>query len=246
MAPLVSVVGYLALLQEPEPELQAHALRNLNQLVDQFWMEIADAGANMYCFRQGNVDCVVKSCMKTRNSRNESWLHWCSQRYHDLMCRSSLGLLPSWRVSRSSIICARSGKIIRSLCEDRVCRDYHMYHGCCHLILTLAQCVDRYIEQQIYSHDRLYSSETDGDEPMAEHDERLEVVVDRMFQRCIEDKEYTQALGVAIEARRPDAIVEILEKSKDRSLLDYVLQNAMVNVLHIQWRNDVPCPGRRD
>jgi len=50
MAPLVSVAGYLALLQEPESELQAHALRNLNQLVDQFWMEIADSGANMYSF----------------------------------------------------------------------------------------------------------------------------------------------------------------------------------------------------
>ena len=53
MAPLVSVAGYLALLQEPEPELQAHALTNLNQLVDQFWMEIADSVGDMYSFAMG-------------------------------------------------------------------------------------------------------------------------------------------------------------------------------------------------
>jgi len=106
-------------------------------------------------------------------------------------------------------------------------------------MLIPAKCVDRYIEQQTYTQDHLSSSDTEGDQPMVEHDERLEAVVNRMFQRCLEDKEYTQALGVAIEARRPDAVMEILKKSKDRSLLDYVLQNAMVNVRHIKWRNEV-------
>jgi len=47
MAPLASVAGYISLLSEPEPELQAQALVNLNDLVDQFWMEIADHGAIM-------------------------------------------------------------------------------------------------------------------------------------------------------------------------------------------------------
>ena len=48
MAPLVSVAGYISLLTEPEPELQAQALVNLNDLVDQFWMEIAEHGSEMY------------------------------------------------------------------------------------------------------------------------------------------------------------------------------------------------------
>jgi 26S proteasome regulatory subunit N2 len=47
MVPLVSVAGYLSLLSEPEPELQAEALVNLNELVDQFWMEIAEHGSIM-------------------------------------------------------------------------------------------------------------------------------------------------------------------------------------------------------
>jgi hypothetical protein len=48
MTHLVSVKPYLSLLQEPEPELQVHGLKHLNELVDQFWMEIANSGANMY------------------------------------------------------------------------------------------------------------------------------------------------------------------------------------------------------
>ena len=48
MVPLVSVAGYISLLEEPEPELQAQALINLNELVDQFWMEIAEYGSTMY------------------------------------------------------------------------------------------------------------------------------------------------------------------------------------------------------
>lgn len=48
MVPLVSVSGYFSLLEEPEHELQAQALVNLNRLVDQFWMEIAEHGSIMY------------------------------------------------------------------------------------------------------------------------------------------------------------------------------------------------------
>lgn len=37
---LVSATGFLGLLQE-EPELRVYALENLNELVDEFWAEIA-------------------------------------------------------------------------------------------------------------------------------------------------------------------------------------------------------------
>lgn len=48
MVPQVSVAPYLALLEEPEHELQAVALSKLNELVDVFWSEIADASTTMY------------------------------------------------------------------------------------------------------------------------------------------------------------------------------------------------------
>jgi 26S proteasome subunit RPN2, N-terminal domain len=59
-------------------------------------------------------------------------------------------------------------------------------------VLILAKCVDRYIAQQIHRHDGSAASRKNDDEAMREHDDRLEAVVNRMFQRCIEEKEYTQ------------------------------------------------------
>ena len=71
--------------------------------------------------------------------------------------------------------------------ETIICTTFSVVIG-----LIIAKCVDRYIEQQIQTHDAITSSETDQDQSMLQHDERLEAVVNRMFQRCIEDREYTQ------------------------------------------------------
>jgi hypothetical protein len=73
MAPLVSAAGFLALLQEPEPELQAHALVNLNNVVDQLWMEIADAVSTMYKQSSHVLMCAVRSYTKMKSSQNDSW-----------------------------------------------------------------------------------------------------------------------------------------------------------------------------
>ncbi len=40
---LQSVSGFLALLEEPDQQLQTYALAKLNDLVDQFWHEISDS-----------------------------------------------------------------------------------------------------------------------------------------------------------------------------------------------------------
>jgi 26S proteasome regulatory subunit N2 len=43
VAAITSAAGVVALLDEPEPELQSYALHKLNSLVDSFWAEIADS-----------------------------------------------------------------------------------------------------------------------------------------------------------------------------------------------------------
>jgi 26S proteasome regulatory subunit N2 len=49
MAALTSVGGFLALLDESEPdELKLYALQQLNSLVDQFWAEIAESITKMH------------------------------------------------------------------------------------------------------------------------------------------------------------------------------------------------------
>jgi len=52
--------------------------------------------------------------------------------------------------------------------------------------------VDRYIASQIQAQDGLVASSKDKDQEMLQYDERLEAVVERMFERCIEDKQYEQ------------------------------------------------------
>ncbi len=42
---------------------------------------------------------------------------------------------------------------------------------------------------------------------------RMEIIVDKMFQRCFEDQEYKQALGIAVEASRMDIITAAINKS---------------------------------
>jgi 26S proteasome regulatory subunit N2 len=55
-----------------------------------------------------------------------------------------------------------------------------------------AYCVDRYIASQIQAQDGPAVSLKGKGQEMLRRDDRLEVVVERMFDRCIEEKEYKQ------------------------------------------------------
>lgn len=60
-------------------------------------------------------------------------------------------------------------------------------------------------------------------ESKREIDPRLESIVNRMFQRCLEDGQYKQALGLALETRRMDIF--------ERSILESV--SHVVLLLHV-------------
>lgn len=57
-------------------------------------------------------------------------------------------------------------------------------------------------------------------------DPRLESIVNRMFQRCLEDGQYKQALGLALETRRMD----IFERSILESVSNVVLTVACYSI----------------
>jgi hypothetical protein len=44
-------------------------------------------------------------------------------------------------------------------------------------------------------------------------DPRLVAIVDRMFQRCLDDGQYRQALGLALETRRMDIFEKAIKQS---------------------------------
>lgn len=60
-----------------------------------------------------------------------------------------------------------------------------------------------------------------------------------MFARCVADKDYRQALGIALETRRLDIVKDILNSTKDHSLLIYVLEAVMGVVQSLDVRNQV-------
>nr|CDI55816.1 probable RPN2-26S proteasome regulatory subunit [Melanopsichium pennsylvanicum 4] len=70
-------------------------------------------------------------------------------------------------------------------------------------------------------------------------DPRLKIIVDQMFARCIADKEFKQALGVALETQRLDVIEQVYSVTHDADLLTYVLESSVGVVPSIQVRNQI-------
>lgn len=81
----------------------------------------------------------------------------------------------------------------------------------------VSKCIDQYTAQRNSA-----VSGGGGDEDAEEMDPRMEGIVERMFARCYADGEYTQAMGIALEARRLDKVEEAIEKATDKpGLLKY-------------------------
>lgn len=46
-------------------------------------------------------------------------------------------------------------------------------------------------------------------------DERLEAVVERMFERCFTEGQFKQAIGIALETRRLDVVEKAILKGRN-------------------------------
>eukprot|EP00158_Paraphelidium_tribonemae_P008041 Partr_v1_DN28445_c2_g2_i1_m41566 putative 26S proteasome len=73
-----------------------------------------------------------------------------------------------------------------------------------------------------------------------ELDPRLQSIVERMFQRCFDDQEFKQAIGIALDARRLDVLEKAINQSKSKQeLMLYTLEVAMSLVQNVEFRNMV-------
>ena len=69
-----------------------------------------------------------------------------------------------------------------------------------------AKCIDHYTQLRV--------SHFDGSLPEGEDiDIRLELIVNRMFERCLNDRRYKQAVGIAFETRRIDVLQRAIHES---------------------------------
>jgi 26S proteasome regulatory subunit N2 len=69
------------------------------------------------------------------------------------------------------------------------------------------KCIDHYIEKRV--------AKVDGKDETIAIDPKMENVITRMFERCYEDGQFNQAIGIALESRRLDKVKEAIEKSRD-------------------------------
>lgn len=95
------------------------------------------------------------------------------------------------------------------------------------------KCIDKYIEKRVAIFDRK--------EEGVIIDAKMEGVINRMFDRCYEDNQFNQAIGVALESRRLDKVREAIEKSNDiEEKLSYTFTIAQ-NIVrgNKQFRTDI-------
>ncbi|SPO30302.1 probable RPN2 - 26S proteasome regulatory subunit [Ustilago trichophora] len=107
---------------------------------------------------------------------------------------------------------------------------------------VVSKAIDRYIQDTTPSSAAVDATAVTPAKPAAqksEIDPRLKNIVDQMFARCIADKEFKQALGIALETQRLDVIEEVYSVTHDADLLTYVLESTVGVVPSIEVRNQI-------
>lgn len=100
----------------------------------------------------------------------------------------------------------------------------------------ISKCIDCYTKQ------RLIQASNAEEARSVKIDPRLEDIVNRMFRRCFDDRQYKQALGIALETRRMDIFEESIRQcdSQSRShMLDYAFKTSMSLIDNRHFRNDI-------
>jgi len=103
------------------------------------------------------------------------------------------------------------------------------------VVTTVCKCIDHYTKLKKQEHD----AKASGTLP-PEIDSRLEAIVDRMFDNCLEAGNYKQAIGIAIEARRLDVFEKAVRLTPDLSeMLSYCTHLCTRVIQHKGLREDI-------
>lgn len=93
----------------------------------------------------------------------------------------------------------------------------------------VSKCIDKYIAVRVQE-----QQDPQNAEPM---DSRLKAVVEKMFDRCYQDSEYKQAVGIALEAHRLDVVEHSIKAGGPSVILPYVYDLTMTVVQDQAYRN---------
>ncbi|CCJ28483.1 unnamed protein product, partial [Pneumocystis jirovecii] len=187
--------GILSLLDEKETSLQIHALKNLKELVDQFWHEIAD--------EISKIETLYED--ETFPQRQLAALVASKVYYH----------LGEYTESATFALGAGEWFDLSSSSE--------------YVETIISKFIDTYIEKNFQKYE----------DPNVEIDPRLIIVVEKMFKKYLENKQWKQVLGITLEARRLDIIEDIMNKNEDGSLKNYLLDVGISLIQNLDFRNKV-------
>ncbi|XP_017494908.1 PREDICTED: 26S proteasome non-ATPase regulatory subunit 1-like, partial [Rhagoletis zephyria] len=100
----------------------------------------------------------------------------------------------------------------------------------------VSKSIDHYIKLRALR--AAAASATNADKPPI--DSRLEDIVNRMFQRCFEDGQFKQAIGIALETRRMDVFEQAILHSNDlQAMLAYAFKITMSLIDNLHFRDQV-------
>ena len=97
----------------------------------------------------------------------------------------------------------------------------------------VSHCISEYIQAQVKN----YSARNPEDR--VEIHARLSYVVEQMFERCYTNREFREAIGIAVEARRIDKLEETIVRSRDSALLKYTYDRVRDISLPKEFKREV-------
>ena len=228
---LTSASGILSLLDEPDTALQQHALEELNVLVDRFWPEIATAIPRIETLYEddsfGRRDLAAVVASKVFYHLEEL----------DDALKYALGAGELFDVSdRSEYVETLVSKCIDEYIAQKQA-EYNQTHKAHAKHITLATASSPADDTPAPASASASLSTTSAASPI---DPRLVTVVERMFQRCYDDGQYHQALGIAIESKRLDQVKQAVRLSPEtRAMLSYAYQLSQSLVLSHGFRQQL-------
>jgi len=200
-AAVTSAAGVLSLLEEQDNLLRVAALERLNEVVDQFWHEIADYLNDIETLYE---DSSFPGRELAALVASKVFYHL--EEYDDAL-RLALG----------------AGRL------------FDLSHRSEYVEKIVAVAIDEYVKRRAEN----FELEIKKKDPVP-IDSRLEDVVNRMFERCMEDKAYKQGLGMALECRRLDVMKNFIVQSDDvPGMLEYAQLSAMTLITLKAFRERV-------
>lgn len=224
-----SAAGLLALLSEEDVTLRGAALKRLLKVVDTLWHEVAEYLPDLEAMAEDDtLDASVRQTAAAVASRVFFHLEEPNQ---------ALRLALEGGSQNFDIVNDRSSAYVESL---------------------VSAAIDAYVKKEQMKNSSLSSKSSDGDSEMMDLEgenldeeiaaidsEKLQQVVQLMFQRCYDDEQYTHALGVALEARQVEKVKEVLDRCPPPSpgtlcpTLQYALNAALTIIPTKNFRGQV-------